>query len=126
MVWFKKSEEQKREDFEENLEKEKQVIMENTIYNAFAKIIIFPGNIKEFEDFVGYECVVIDTDSQDKGIVYINNGTTKPLSRYVSTFRKKMFDKDLVGIIHAVPISYYRLGDDAAMYGLPVGKKIKN
>lgn len=93
------------------------------IYEKLGSIIIFPGSKKELEEFLDYECSVIDTGRRDKGLEYYSGKHTKPLGIYSRELRKKLVDEGIVALIHATPCSYFIKGDDEARYGIPVRKK---
>ena len=119
---FKKTPEELALERKYRYQEEMKLAEEQRIYEALKTIIFFPGSKKEFEDFVGYECFVIDTGKRDKGLrTDINSKNT--FSDYDSDLRKKIVDNGLVGLINVVPISIYFRGDDAGCYGLPVGRK---
>ncbi|MEK6857041.1 MAG: hypothetical protein AABX39_00450 [Nanoarchaeota archaeon] len=119
-----KSKEQKESDAKQRTDEEKrlqiQTAEEQRIDYVLKQILVFPGSKKEFEEFVGYECAVIDTERRDLGITYYGNNPNYTLGDDLS---KKLVDNGIVGIVNATPISIYRYGDDGGRYGLPVARK---
>jgi len=110
---------------ENDLEREKT-------HDPLDEIIIFPGNKLEFEELMGYKCFIIDLETRFKGVTYVNDIHSKRGGGYVrgneasfKNFSKDLFNKGIVGLIHAKPVILYEASNDLvnSYYGLPVGKK---
>ena len=115
------------------VEKAKQILLEEKIYEALKSILIFPGKIEQFEELVGYGCFIIDNGLRNKGLYLMtasDDGSSPivhpPFYQYSLAIRKKLVDDGIVGLIHAKPVSRSVFPEaDKAYYGLPVGKKNK-
>ncbi len=86
----------------------------------------FPGSKKEFEDFIGYRCEIIDLQSihpehSDEGLVMRLHSHDRFMD-YDADYQQALIDNGLVALVNAVPISTSRNGDDHGRYGLPVRK----
>ena len=86
--------------------------------SRFARIVIFPGSLEDFEKFIGYKCGMIDTGLFDEGVlVYPYTDRINPFHLLPEEIQNKLFDEGIVGIVNATVCSglNYR-------YGLPVAK----
>lgn len=97
---------------------------EQRIYEALKTIIFFPGSKKEFEDFVGYECFVIDNGQRDKGLL-THFDPRNAFTKYDSDLRKKLVNDGIVGLINTITTNFHvaQTTDNYGRYGLPVGRK---
>lgn len=102
---------------------------EEGLYKVLREVLVFPGSKEEFEQMTGDKFSLIDNGLFDKGLVYIGEHSDDgdmvnlPFSQYSIETRRRLVSAGIVGLIHARPHSAFRIGDDRARYGLPVGKK---
>jgi len=119
----KEAEKKKKKEAEFKAEEEKQL---NKIYqDALDNIMLYPGSIKEYEEFKGYEpgsIITCETGSTEQDILirknisghrYINNNDIQ--------LRNKLIDDSLEAIVHSSPF-YYPNDPYLAYSGLPVKK----
>ena len=92
--------------------------------DAIAKVVIFAGDIAEYERFRGYEpgtVVICDTGSTQQEIFLRMYNDGRVVNKLDTQLRNRLIDDGLEALVHAKPISY---SGDAyfARYGLPVKK----
>ena len=106
-------------------EKEKEEIL-NYVAKKMEKIILFPGNVTEYEKFKGYEVEILDTGQTDKSIYPFDCcfKENKGLNLY-----KKMLDSGLEAIVNlrykTFPSKDEKCPGRSELYGLPVKKAQK-
>ncbi len=125
-----KSREEKRFE-EEQLRKNEEE--ERQITEALRKIVVFPGDKKEFEDFIGYKTAWVDMGGQIKGLlVYAgvdyndHEGYEKynPFVMYDIAFQRKILESGVVGLVDSNFTNTRNMstGDDI-YFGAPVKRK---
>jgi hypothetical protein len=91
-----------------NLETAMREDKQSEIRRKWGEITIFPGSIKEYEDFVGYQIEIMDT-----GI------PVKSISQYTPDTSLELVSRFLLNGIEAMVRASY----DHGWYGIPVKKK---
>ncbi len=100
----------------------KQMLEEERITRTLKDIVLFPGSKKEFEEFIGHECDIIDVGEgyHDKFVVY-QDLFLNPKSGYC----RRLVDNGILALVNMNLSRAYASG--TVHYGLPVGrKKINN
>jgi len=105
---------------------QEEIAEENAIYERLNRIRLYPGSIKEYEDFCGYPVEIIDTGIRDMRIRYKRKG--HEAIEYLSSFRvlKKVTDEKIIALVR-VPNSrsQHPLQDiDSVVHGIPVKKRL--
>lgn len=104
------------------LKEEERIIEEakTEMERRFDSLALFPGDLAEYERFVGYECEIIDTQRRKKFIRWA--GTLGPFYDYDLEFQKRMFEEGVEALIH------YSVETDwgsKSYLGVPVKRKGK-
>lgn len=97
-------------------------------------VVLFPGSVQEYEQFVGYKVDVINTQRKDKG-VFQSQLHVLPYSNYERgvytsqqidaeyAFAQNLIDQGIEGIVN---VTFQANGNmdvtNSRMYGLPVRK----
>ena len=84
------------------------------------KLVLFPGDIKEYEQFVGHSVEVVDTGIPNKSFLFDNQGympnSLVPLLK---------LGNGIEAIVHASISTYDSSNARDVIYGLPVRRKSK-
>ncbi len=135
--WYKSRKEAKRlekeETARERVEKEVKLAKEKELdkkySDALDNVVIFVGNVAEYEKFKGYEpgtVIACDTGSTRQDILIRMYDKGRVVNSRDNRLRNRLIDDGLEALVHAKLVSYNAeafLGDSYfAMHGLPVKK----
>lgn len=112
----------RRDDEEKAREQELERLLKE-YKDSFRSLSLFPGNLAEYERFVGCECVIIDTGKPQKFVEWKGSQARNevPLTDYSFEFQKKMFEEGVEALIHYSFTTHY--GPTYIHTGVPVKKK---
>ncbi len=93
---------------------------ERILDEALDKIVFFPGDLGEYESFVGYRVNVVDTVERNKAVRFREDG----LRRNYEVYGDIDFKRHLVGqkVEALVNCGYANESNFLIVYGLPVAK----
>ncbi|MEK6899705.1 MAG: hypothetical protein AABX05_01140 [Nanoarchaeota archaeon] len=122
MAWFK-SKEEKQEEREEELAKALQFEKQRTEYKELIMaLIITPESIESYQRRMGYTVEVIDTEEQNKGVIFEKNSNGYGLKG--SYELKKRLVKACIEAIVEANYSLANIDEHTeSFYGLPVRRK---
>ncbi len=117
----------KKKSIEEKVESEEERIAreENEKYERkFNSLTLFPGDLVEYERFVGYECEIIDTGESEKFIEWSGRGKNNPFKYKTKEIQDKMYEADIEALIYYS--GSYQPRNSGSVHnhiGVPVRKK---
>ena len=81
------------------------------------KLVLFPGSITEYEQFVGHSVEVVDTGLPNKAFLFDNVG-------YMPNSLVPLLKRGIEAIVNASITTYSSSNATDLIYGLPVRRKI--
>src|SRR3989338_10203832 len=121
-----------------NSKEEEEDLQDEKDQEAYNKIILFPGSVREYEGSKGYEVEIIDTERRNKGVMFISESeydedTDEGISGYDTKscpheqdcdLVKELIEKGLEALVN-VQHSVSENSDFKVhhFYGLPIRKK---
>lgn len=98
-------------------------------FEPVSRLIIFPGDISEYEKLVGYKVEMINIDSRQKGVTVIEGGKIG-ICGIIGKQGHHLVYEGIEAIVHATIVEKINFDMDKSIYegalgyyGLPVRKK---